>query len=105
MLKVLSSILIVLFSLPVQAEIVSRPVEYKHAEAVFQGFLVYDDTWKDRRPGVLVHSFTNPDADKAGMKAIAYNQRADRRSWEHMQFFFKEILHRGVVRTGRPIQA
>jgi dienelactone hydrolase len=52
--KVLSSILILLFSLPVQAEIVSKPVEYKHAETVLQGLLAYDDTWKDRRPGVLV---------------------------------------------------
>lgn len=257
MFKLLSSILLVLLCLPVQAEIVSKPVEYKHAEAVLQGFLAYDDTWKDRRPGVLVvhewwglndyvrsrvaqlarlgyvafaldmygkdvwtadpnkakelsghlrgspllrqraaagldilrthpgvdpgriaaigycfggttvlelaysgaeaagvvsfhgglsvpkpedegrirakilvlhgaedgfipaesitafqeamrkanadwqmvyyggavHSFTNPDADKAGLKGIAYHQRADRRSWEHMQTFFREIFN------------
>jgi dienelactone hydrolase len=38
------------------------------------------------------HAFTNPDADKAGMDAVGYNARADRRSWQHMQMFFKSLL-------------
>jgi dienelactone hydrolase len=38
------------------------------------------------------HSFTNPDADKRGMAALAYNPSADRRSWQHMQFFFNELF-------------
>lgn len=38
------------------------------------------------------HSFTNPDADKHGMEALAYNASADRRSWQHMTFFFNELF-------------
>jgi dienelactone hydrolase len=40
------------------------------------------------------HSFTNPDADKRGMDALAYNPAADRRSWQHMTFFFDELFPR-----------
>ncbi len=42
--------------------------------------------------GGAVHSFTNPDADKAGIKGVAYNAAADRRSWQAMQDFFAEIF-------------
>ena len=38
------------------------------------------------------HSFTNPDADKRGMAALAYNPSADKRSWQHMTYFFNEVL-------------
>lgn len=39
-----------------------------------------------------VHGFTNPDAGKAGLKGVAYNQKADERSWEHMKLFLREIF-------------
>jgi dienelactone hydrolase len=39
-----------------------------------------------------VHSFTNPDAGKAGIPGVAYDARADRRSWEHMRSFFADVL-------------
>ena len=43
-----------------------------------------------------VHAFTNPAADKtaaaAGLKGIAYNAAADRRSWQHMRDFFAEVF-------------
>jgi dienelactone hydrolase len=39
-----------------------------------------------------VHAFTNPDAGKAGMQGVAYNEKADKRSWEHMKLMFKESL-------------
>ncbi len=42
--------------------------------------------------GGAVHSFTNPDAGKAGIKGVAYNEAADRRSWQAMQDFFAEIF-------------
>lgn len=42
--------------------------------------------------GGAVHSFTNPDADKAGIKGVAYNEAADRRSWRAMQDFLAEIF-------------
>jgi dienelactone hydrolase len=43
--------------------------------------------------GGAVHSFTNPDAGTDNSKGAAYNERADRRSWEAMKTFFAEILH------------
>lgn len=39
-----------------------------------------------------VHSFTNPDADRHGIPGIAYNKKADFRSWEAMKEFFHEIF-------------
>jgi dienelactone hydrolase len=45
-------------------------------------------------PGAM-HSFTNPDADKLAKRfhmPIGYNAEADRKSWEEMQRFFKEIF-------------
>ena len=54
MKKFLYMVLILLISLPAQAKIISKPVEYKHADTVLQGYLAYDDTQKGRRPGVLV---------------------------------------------------
>ena len=42
--------------------------------------------------GGAKHGFTNPDADKAGMEALAYSKSADQRSWADMQVFFKEIF-------------
>jgi dienelactone hydrolase len=42
--------------------------------------------------GGAVHGFTNPGADKFGIKGIAYNRKADQRSWSYMQVFFKEIF-------------
>ncbi len=38
------------------------------------------------------HSFTNPDASKAGVPGVAYNRSADERSWTAMASFFKEIF-------------
>lgn len=40
------------------------------------------------------HSFTNPDADKAGMAPLKYSASADRRSWEHTTLFFNEAFSR-----------
>jgi dienelactone hydrolase len=42
--------------------------------------------------GGAVHGFTNPGADKYGIKGLAYNKLADERSWQYMQIFFKEIF-------------
>ncbi len=38
------------------------------------------------------HSFTNPDADAAGMEALKYDKSADIRSWAAMRAFFDEIF-------------
>ncbi|MEK6691796.1 MAG: dienelactone hydrolase family protein [Nitrospirota bacterium] len=42
--------------------------------------------------GGAVHSFTNPDAGSDNSKGAAYNEKADKRSWEDMNQFFKEIF-------------
>ena len=47
--------------------------------------------WQFISYGGAKHSFTNPDADKRGMAAIAYNAKADKRSWAAMLSLFAEI--------------
>jgi len=42
-------------------------------------------------PGVK-HSFTNPDAGKAGMEALAYDREADRESWKRLTAFLKQVF-------------
>jgi dienelactone hydrolase len=49
-------------------------------------------SWQVNIYSGAVHAFTNPDADKAGIKGVAYNKVADQRSWEAMRQFFKEVL-------------
>jgi dienelactone hydrolase len=48
--------------------------------------------WQLISYGGTVHSFTNPDADKVGMAGLAYNKRADERSWKAMVAFFEDIF-------------
>jgi dienelactone hydrolase len=38
------------------------------------------------------HSFTNPDADKAGIPALAYDAQADEQSWAEATKFFKRVF-------------
>jgi dienelactone hydrolase len=45
-------------------------------------------------PGAM-HSFTNPEADKAGKKydlPLAYNKEADKKSWEELKKFLEELF-------------
>jgi dienelactone hydrolase len=42
-----------------------------------------------------VHSFTNPEAGNDNSKGAAYNEKADKRSWEAMKLFFAEIFKEG----------
>lgn len=42
--------------------------------------------------GGAVHSFTNPEAGNDPSRGSAYNEKADRRSWEAMKDFFSEIF-------------
>jgi dienelactone hydrolase len=37
------------------------------------------------------HGFTNPDADKRGLSGLAYNEKADRRSWQTLIDFLAEV--------------
>jgi dienelactone hydrolase len=38
------------------------------------------------------HAFTNPDADKVGMDALAYDEQADRKSFDEARKFFRETF-------------
>ncbi len=40
------------------------------------------------------HSFTNPDADKAGVPGLGYNAAADQGSWDAMLKLFSEVFPR-----------
>jgi dienelactone hydrolase len=51
--------------------------------------------------GEAVHSFTVPGADKKGIKGIAYNAEADRRSWQHMRQLFGEVFGGAPAGVGR----
>ncbi|MCX7719297.1 MAG: dienelactone hydrolase family protein [Candidatus Sumerlaeaceae bacterium] len=44
-----------------------------------------------RYPGA-VHSFTNPDAGKAGIEGVAYNEAADKASWEELKAFLHSVF-------------
>ena len=48
--------------------------------------------WQLVNYGDAVHTFTNPAAGNDKSAGAAYNEKADRRSWEHMKVFFDEIL-------------
>lgn len=48
--------------------------------------------WQMIMYGDAKHAFTNPEADKAGMDAVSYNESADRRSWQHMKVFLNELF-------------
>ena len=48
--------------------------------------------WQLVAYGGAVHSFTDWNAGNDNSKGAAYNERADRRSWEAMQQFFAELF-------------
>jgi dienelactone hydrolase len=65
------------------------------AEAVTafeQGMRTSGADWQLVAYGGAVHTFTNPKAGSDSSTGSAYNEKADRRSWQAMQDFFKEIF-------------
>ena len=48
--------------------------------------------WQLVKYGNAVHSFTNPAAGNDNSKGAAYNEKADRRSWQAMKDFFSEVF-------------
>ena len=50
--------------------------------------------WQMIYYGGAVHSFSNPESGNVPAKGAAYNEKADRRSWEAMKQFFEEIFSR-----------
>jgi dienelactone hydrolase len=51
-----------------------------------------DVDWQMIFYGGAVHSFTVPEAGNDPSKGMAYNEKADKRSWEEMKRFFNEIF-------------
>ena len=45
--------------------------------------------------GNAVHAFSNPEADSFKIPGIGYNEKAARRSWDEMQYFFNEKFGAG----------
>jgi dienelactone hydrolase len=45
--------------------------------------------------GSAVHSFSNPAAGDDPSRGAAYNEKADKRSWEAMKSFFQEVFAQG----------
>ncbi len=50
--------------------------------------------WQFISYGGAVHSFTNPDSGNDPALGAAYNEKADRRSWQAMLYLFDEIFHK-----------
>jgi dienelactone hydrolase len=48
--------------------------------------------WQLIAYGGAVHSFTEPRAGSDRTRGAAYDERADRRSWEHMRLFLNEVF-------------
>jgi dienelactone hydrolase len=51
-----------------------------------------DVDWQMVFYGGAVHSFTVPEAGNDPSKGMAYNEKADKRSWEEMKLLFEEIF-------------
>jgi dienelactone hydrolase len=80
-MKCLLLVAVVLLSANVaRAGLHTEPIEYKHGDVVLEGYLAYDDSTQDKRPGVLVvHEWTghNPYVRKraeqlAGLGYVAF---------------------------------
>ena len=48
--------------------------------------------WQMNYYSFAVHAFTNPNAGNDPSKGAAYNEKADKRSWQAMRDFFDEIF-------------
>ena len=48
--------------------------------------------WQVKVYGGAVHSFSNPASGNDNSTGVAYNAKADKRSWEDMKLFFNEIF-------------
>ncbi|HEX8561520.1 MAG TPA: dienelactone hydrolase family protein [Flavobacterium sp.] len=65
------------------ADITSFQQEMRNGNADWQ-MIYYADA---------VHAFTEKSAGTDNSKGAAYNEKADKRSWEHLKLFLNEVLH------------
>ena len=62
-------------------------------EAMKQEFNAAGVDWQMIIYSGAVHSFTQPMAGNDNSRGAAYNEKADKRSWNAMQAFFAELFH------------
>jgi dienelactone hydrolase len=67
-------------------------VDLKQVNAFIDEMKKTDADWRLILYGGAVHSFTVPEAGNDPSTGMAYNERADRRSWQAMRDFFGEIF-------------
>ena len=67
-------------------------VSVKEIEAFQNEMRATKADWQMVYYASAVHSFTHKDAGNDNSKGAAYNELADKRSWEAMKAFFKEVL-------------
>lgn len=69
-----------------------RAVPDSQISAFMDEMRAADVDWQVNIYGGAVHTFTNPAAGSDKSTNSAYNEEADRRSWEAMKDFFDEVL-------------
>jgi dienelactone hydrolase len=70
-------------------------VSQEGIDAMTKSFNEADVDWQMIYYSNAVHSFTQPMAGDDPSKGAAYNEKADLRSWLHMQTFFYETIEAG----------
>jgi dienelactone hydrolase len=71
-------------------------VPQKDVEAFWEEMRQAKVDWQMVIYGNAVHSFTNPNSGDDPSTGAAYNQKADKRSWEAMRLFFRELFDQRV---------
>ena len=87
MLRLITSLLLLLASLACQAVVVGRDVSYQSGDTLLKGYLAYDDAVQGKRPGILVvhewwgqNAYARHRADmlaKLGYTALAVDMYGD----------------------------
>ena len=82
-----------LVSFSLQAEIVGKDISYRQGDTVMKGYIAYDDSIKEQRPGILVvhewwghNDYARKRADmlaKLGYTALAVDMYGDGKQAEH----------------------
>ena len=110
MLRMITSLLLLLASLASQAAVVGREVSYQSGDTILKGYLAYDDAVQGKRPGVLVvhewwgqNAYARHRADllaELGYTALAVDMYGEGKTAEHPDQAGKFA---GAVRQNLPL--
>lgn len=110
MLRVITSLLLLLASLSSQAAVVGREVSYQSGDTLLKGYLAYDDAVQGKRPGILVvhewwgqNAYARHRADllaELGYTALAVDMYGEGKTAEHPDEAGKFA---GAVRQNLPL--